>query len=69
MIIHTYDEYWNQGHSVVAFFASLPEKAEMKEWCNTVYGPQGDRWKDSIEFGEVLFSDKKDLTLFLLKWQ
>lgn len=69
MFIHTYDEYWNQGHSVASFSCTTAQKADIREWCHTVYGLQSDRWIDCIKFGEVLFSDKKDLTLFLLRWQ
>lgn len=70
MKIHTYDEYWNQGWAVAAFPRLYPmdKVVEMKEWCRSIYGEPGLRWKDQIEYGEVLFYNYKDLTLFLLKW-
>lgn len=66
MIIHTYDEYWNEGWAVAAFPTphTVDEIVDMKQWCRGLFGPAGERWKDNIIYGEVLFEDKKDLTLF-----
>ena len=70
MFIETYDEYWNQGWAVAAF--PTPHKVDqvvaMKQWCNDTFGPPGERWKDSIVYGEVCFEDRKDLMLFVLKY-
>lgn len=69
MFIHTYDEYWNEGWAVAAFKTLPIDKiTEIKEWCNKEYGVPGERWKDGIAFGEICFEDKKDLTLFVLRW-
>jgi len=75
MFIHTYDEYWDQGHAVAAFSTSKDAVAEIRKWCYNVYGPPGYnhltaqiRWKDYIDHGEVLFDKREDLSLFLLKW-
>ncbi len=69
MFIHTYDEYWNQGHAVAAFSTpSIDQISEMKEWCRDSYGDPGERWQDQIIHGEVLFADRKDLVLFVLRW-
>lgn len=70
MAIHTYDEYWNQGHAVAAFPRPSIDKAiEMKNWCQESFGEPGDRWIDHIDSGGVLFNDKQDLLLFMLRWQ
>jgi len=69
MFIHTYDEEGflaDEGWTVAAFSTGLTE--EIKEWCYDTYGEPGVRWCDRISWGEVRFSDKKDLTLFLLRW-
>jgi hypothetical protein len=69
MFIHTYDEYWNQGHAVAAFSTpTIDQICKMKTWCRASYGEPGDRWLDQIIHGEVLFTDKRDLTLFVLRW-
>jgi len=70
MFIHTYHEYWNQGWIVAAFarINDVNKFLEMRQWCYDTYGKPGDRWKDGIAYGEVLFNAEKDLTLFLLKW-
>jgi hypothetical protein len=69
MFIHTYDEYWNQGHAVAAFpTPSIDQIYEIKSWCRKSYGEPGERWQDQIIHGEVLFSDRKDLVLFVLRW-
>jgi len=69
MFIHTYDEYWNQGHAVAAFsIPSIDQIREMKSWCREIYGEPGDRWQDQIIHGEVLFDDRQDLALFVLRW-
>lgn len=52
---------------------------EIHQWCYKNFGPGlGNyrlenstfihRWINNIEFGEVKFSDKKDLDWFVLKW-
>lgn len=69
MYIHTYDEYWNEGHAVAAFPTPKIEQIhEMKAWCRESYGEPGERWLDQIIHGEVLFADRQDLTLFVLRW-
>lgn len=70
MIIHVYDEYWNQGWSVAAFprHRTVDELVEMTNWCYNAYGEPGDRWKNQLAYGEILFSGPEDLTLFLLRW-
>jgi hypothetical protein len=70
MIIHTYDEYWNEGYAVAAFPQPhhVHKVIELRGWCIEAYGEPGHRWKDNIQFGEVLFQDKQDLALFLLRW-
>ena len=70
MFIYTYDEYWkNDGWAVAAFTADdTSQLLEIQHWCNTVFGKPNDRWEDCIRFGEVKFSDKKDLTMFILRW-
>ena len=55
------------------------EISEIHQWCYKNFGPGlGNcrlenstfihRWINNIEFGEVKFSDKKDLDWFVLKW-
>lgn len=68
MFIHTYEEYQNQGWAVAAFSANIDTLKEIRQWCYSTYGPPGERWEDAIRWGEVYFSDKKDLLLFSLKW-
>lgn len=70
MIIHVYQEYWNQGMTVAAFPTPhlVNRVVEMQDWCRTVYGEPGRRWKDHIQYGEVLFDNPQDVELFLLRW-
>ena len=55
------------------------EISEIHQWCYNNFGPGLGtyrfknsssiyRWINNIEFGEVKFSDKKDLDWFVLKW-
>ena len=47
---------------------------EMLRWCQQEFGSTGrfddgvPRWNNDISWGEVSFSDKKDLEWFLLRW-
>lgn len=71
MIIHTYDEnYLNEGWAVVAFNQPhrVDEVVAIKQWCYDTFGLPGERWRDSIAYGEVRFEDKKDLMLFVMRW-
>lgn len=70
MFIHTYDELGinDDGWTVAAFKAEIDALAEIKQWCYATYGSTGDRWKDDIHWGEIRFSDKRDLTFFVLRW-
>ena len=70
MIIYTYDDLSYEGWAVAAFPTphKVDEVVALKQWCNDAYGPPGKRWKDSIIYGVVWFEDRKDLTLFLLRW-
>ena len=55
---------------IAAFSAGgMQRLTEVKQWCKETYGVPGLRWKDYVHFGEIAFSDEKDLTLFLLRWQ
>lgn len=71
MFIHTYDEKTEIGErwTVAAFSASSSEIREIKQWCYATYGQPGNRWCDTAYWGEVRFRDKKDLTMFLLRWR
>ena len=56
---------------VVAFSTPSPTLlVEMQEWCYRTFGYPCDdiRWVDNIRYGEVMFVNTADLTLFLLKW-
>lgn len=69
MFIDTYDEYWNEGWAVAVFPSpDLDEVVALKKWCNEMFGTPGERWKDSIVYGEVCFEDRKDLMLFVMRW-
>lgn len=74
MFIYTYPNPCHLGGYVVAFRLPDQQLESIKEWCyNTygepsiLYGPDA-RWYDGIQFGEILFKNERDLTLFLLKW-
>ena len=79
--IHTYKEidspYWVAAFSTTPMPADLTK--EMSAWCYNTYGPGlGDcridnspfihRWVNDIRWGEVRFSDERDLTWFILRW-
>ena len=80
MYIHTYetdkDFLTDKPCKYVAAFESKREnRAEITQWCYKVFGPAGfrhltneTRWKDSIQWGEIYFSNKDDLMMFVLRW-
>ena len=70
MYIHIYkSSLMEKDWLVAAFGGDMPLLTEVKQWCKETYGVPGLRWKDYVHFGEIAFSDEKDLTLFLLRWQ
>lgn len=75
MFIHTYQSSCltprQDGFNVAAFpTPSDDARREISVWCYQMFGEPGigDRWIDCIRYGEILFSNKSDLTLFILKW-
>jgi hypothetical protein len=73
VIIYTYPNPFPLGGHVVSFL-SFRLIDNIKEWCYNTYGEPGiptnttSRWYDSIKYGEILFRDERDVTLFLLRW-
>ena len=81
MFIHTYDLIKDvDANSVInwhvaAFETPRQNRKEITKWCYQTYGTPGMnphttqiRWKDSIQYGEVYFSSKEDLMMFVLRW-
>jgi len=72
MFIHTYNStYWK----VATFMTPKENRKEITKWCYQNFGAPGmntltkqTRWKDSIQYGEVYFSNQKDLVWFILRW-
>lgn len=78
MIIHSYKEakgpYW-----VAAFEAPVSQQGKIFDFCYQSFGPGlgafrvedsafAHRWVNDIQWGEVRFSQEKDLHWFLLRW-
>ncbi len=81
MFIHTYAQPhdWRGDPDttwlVAAFETPRQNRPEITKWCYQTFGPPGMnhlthqiRWKDSIQYGEVYFSNQEDLTMFVLRW-
>ena len=80
MLIHTYTqkkEPHEEGTEwyVAGFKAFNENRKEITKWCYATFGPPGlnhntrqIRWKDSINWGEAIFSRKEDLEWFVLRW-
>jgi hypothetical protein len=75
MFIHTYEaKTYNQVWHKAAF--NLPKEYQgIIEWCHETFGKPGylhespqTRWADDIFYGEVYFSQLKDLEWFVLRW-
>jgi hypothetical protein len=81
MFIHTYTQQkdWRDTSTswkVAAFLVSKEHRREITRWCYKTFGAPGMnhltkqiRWKDSIQYGEVYFSNQKDLEWFVLRWE
>lgn len=74
-----YSVQFNFNEKSALLLDQVDEVDEIIWWCYNNFGeglgncriensPFIYRWIDNIEYGEVLFSDKKDLDWFLLKW-
>jgi len=81
MFIHTYTEKidWRYPEvsdwQVAAFQTPRQNRSEITSWCYKTFGPPGldhlthqIRWKDSIQWGEVYFSNREDLMMFVMRW-
>ncbi len=80
MFIHTYTQPrdWRDpdiNWLVAAFKTPKENRKEITRWCYKTFGPPGMnhltkqvRWKDSIQYGEVYFSNQEDQLMFVLKW-
>lgn len=75
MFIYTYKSFRvplrPSGFDVAAFpTPDDDQRREISAWCYQMFGEPGagERWVDGIRYGEILFSNKSDLTLFILKW-
>jgi hypothetical protein len=79
LFIHTYEHIkdWRDATPwlVATFETPRQNRSEIARWCYQTFGAPGmntltkqTRWKDSIQYGEVYFNRKEDLTWFLLRW-
>ena len=80
MFIHTYTQKklpHEEGIEwyVASFKTPGENRKEITKWCYNTFGAPGvnhnthqTRWKDSINWGEAIFSRKEDLEWFVLRW-
>lgn len=80
MFVHTYTQSkdwrdYSTSWKVAAFMTPKENRKEITKWCYKTFGAPGMnhltkqiRWKDSIQYGEVYFSNQKDLEWFVLRW-
>ena len=70
MLIHSYQDTATTRH-VASFNSGITKLGwayDMHKWCVQTFGPEGVRWSDQINYGEVIFTNESDLALFLLRW-
>jgi len=80
IIIHSHHSAVNQRGDnevwhVAEFLAKKSDRPEITRWCYRTFGTPGwqamtheIRWKDSIQYGKIIFSREQDLEWFMLKW-
>ncbi len=80
MVIHSYHfntnrRGWDEVCHVAEFLAKKSDRPEITRWCYRTFGTPGYqvvtdeiRWKDSIQYGKIIFSRSQDLEWFVLKW-
>lgn len=73
----TLDEYSDWVVRFNSFPLNDKQLQELRTWCRQSFGRSGEwdlmnhmppRWKDRIKWGEIIFSDQKDVAWLLLRW-
>ena len=80
MLIYTHEitndmQGFGRKWHVASFSAKKEDRPEIARWCYQAFGVPGYlpmiddiRWKDGINYGEIIFSRKQDLEWFILRW-
>lgn len=60
--------YLTCAWQVMAFSTINVDVNEIRDWCESTFGPNGERWQDDLRHGEVRFATEEDATIFIMRW-